>query len=107
MAQCKPQERILASALALGTGRLYRLRGNIEMAQTYERRGEKILRLMVAEAEESEERFLGDVKEDLLSSWECCSYETNPLCLEEWQRRLIGVIDRKLVAITKEIEQGS
>ena len=107
MAQCKPQERILSSALALGTGRLYRLRGNIEMAQTYERRGEKILRLMVAEAEESEERFLGDVKEDLLSSWECCSYETNPLCLEEWQRRLIGVIDRKLVAITKEIEQGS
>lgn len=99
MAQCKPQERILSSALVLATGRLYRLRGNIEMAQTYERRGEKILWLMVTESSHNRE-VLHDSVDQMLSAWET-TYADNPLYIDEWVIALRECIDRDIVDIWK------
>lgn len=107
MAQCKPQERIIASASALATGRLYRLAGKIDIAQTYERRGEKILLLMVAEAPEEDSDFLGKFPDYLLTTWELCEEYSNPILLDEWGQTLVDIMDRELAAIRQEISKES
>lgn len=96
MAQCKPQERILASASALATGRAYRLAGKVEQAQTFERRGEKILSLMQMEAPRDSSDCYEDLSDRLLTDWETAAWAKTPFDLPEWANALRKCLNMEL-----------
>jgi hypothetical protein len=102
MAQCKPQERILSSASALAAGRAYRLAGKVEQAQTFERRGEKILSLMACEADVEGKYNFDFIVDNMLTSWEASNID-NPLYIHEWMIALRECLDRELADLDKEI----
>lgn len=102
MAQCKPQERILASALAFGTGRMFRLMGETDKALKFERQGEKILSLMQAEAPRDSSDNYEDFAEDLLTVWETATWAKHPFDLPEWANAIRKCLTQELDQIKKE-----